>query len=71
MGVLAGLFAALSLIALVGWSAVAITGGLARPRGAASNLPRRSPARLLLTVALVLAGASLVVLAAASFADHL
>ena len=71
MGVLAGLLAALSLIALVGWSAVIHHPGLARHAVRRRLWPRQILARVLLTVAAVSAGACLLVLAAASFAEHL
>jgi len=73
VGVLAGLLAALSLIALLGWSAVSITRGTARPggTGSASTAARQTMGRVLLTVAAVSGGGCLVVLAVASFAEHL
>lgn len=69
MGVLAGLLAALALIALVGWSAVTITWG--RREDGAGSIRSRPLGRALLTVAAVLAGACLQVLTVASFAEHL
>lgn len=71
MLVIGGLLLGLSLLVLLVWSALVVTRGSAGLAVQVHAVPRPAPARLLLGLAAGLAGAGLLILSAASFAEHL
>jgi hypothetical protein len=71
MVVAGGLLLGLSLLVLLAWSASVVTRGSAESAVRVPAVLRRAPTRFLLGLAAGLAGAGLLILSAASFAEHL